>query len=182
MKSHSPPRLANWLLGSLLPAKDRQEIMGDLAEEWSFQVQSSSFGRWWYWGQALRSIPPCVWNRVREGYWIRTFFVALGVYIGAGLVEAAADVALSGILTSESLLRTVLNLVIGLTTIAAGGCVAARLRRGAEAAMSLIVFVVVTVLIAAQVGDAPPWYGLVFLLAGPLSSLAGGALFLRKAP
>ena len=39
MKSHSPPRLANWLLGSLLPAKDRQEIMGDLAEEWSFHVQ-----------------------------------------------------------------------------------------------------------------------------------------------
>jgi len=42
-------------------------------------------------GASLRSIPPCVWNRVREGYWIRTFFVALGVYIGAGLVEAVAD-------------------------------------------------------------------------------------------
>jgi len=73
-------------------------------------------------------------------------------------------------------------LVIGLTTIAAGGYVAARLRQGAEAATSVIVFVVVTALIAAQVGDTPLWYGLVFLIVGPLSSFAGGALFLRKTP
>lgn len=88
--------------------------------EWSFSRSTSDFGHWRYWGKHLRSIPPCVWNRVRQGYWIGAFFVALGVYIGAGVLEAAADAALSGLLTPESPLHTVLNLAFGLTTIAAG--------------------------------------------------------------
>ena len=154
--------------------------MGDLAEEFSLRTQSSASGWSWYWGQALRSIPPIVWESARQGRWIRTFFVALGAYVGAGVVESAAEAALSEILTLDALWHTVLSLMIGLATIAAGGYVAARLRPGAETAMSVIVFIAVTVLITAQVGDAPLWYGLAFLIAGPLSSLAGGALFLRR--
>jgi hypothetical protein len=177
---HSPPRLANWLLRWLLPAIDREEIMGDLAEEFSFRIQSHGSCWSWYWGQALRSIPPMVWMAARQGRWLRTVFVALSAYIAAGLLEYAADTALSGVVNPKSSLHPILSLIIGLATMVTGGYVAARLRPGAETAMSVIVFVVVTVLLAAQVGDAPLWYGLAFLIAGPLSPLAGGALFLRS--
>ena len=104
--------------------------MGDLAEEFSLRIQASDSG--WSWGQALRSIPPVLWKSARQGCWIRTFFIALGAYIAASVVEAAADAALSGILIPESPLHTILSLIIGLATIGAGGYVAARLRPGAD--------------------------------------------------
>jgi len=71
-------------------------------------------------------------------------------------------------------------LIIGLATMVGGGYVAARLRPGAEMVMSVTVFAAVVVLFAVQVGDAPLWYGLAFLSTGPLATLAGGALFLRR--
>src|SRR5215469_18265802 len=91
---HFPPRLANWLLRWFVPANDREEIMGDLAEEFSLRVQSSDSCRSWYWGQTLRSIPPMAWKATRQGRWIRTFLVAMGAYIAAGLVESVADAVL----------------------------------------------------------------------------------------
>lgn len=176
---HSPPRLANWLLHWFLPTIDREEIMGDLAEEFSLRIPSQGSCWSWYWGQVLRSIPPILWKAARQGCWIRTLFVALGAFIAAGVLESAANAALLGAVNPESSLHSILSLIIGLGTMVGGGYVAARLRPGAETVMSVIVFVAVTVLLAAQVGDAPLWYGLAFLIAGPLSSLAGGVLFLR---
>lgn len=180
MNPHSPPRLANWLLRCFLPRMDREEIMGDLAEEFSLRIQSPGSCWPWYWGQTLCSIPPIVWKAARQGCWIRTFLVALGAFIAAGLLESAADAALSGIVNPESSFHPILSLIIGLATMVAGGYVAARFRPGAETVMGVIVFAAVTVLMAAQVGDAPLWYGRAFLIAGPLSSFAGGALFRRS--
>jgi hypothetical protein len=112
-------------------------MMGDLTEEFSLRIQSSGSCWSWYWGQTLRSISPLVWNSARLGCSVRTFFVAVGAYIAAEVVESAADGALSGILIRESPLHTVLSLIIGLATIAVGGYVAARLRPGAVTAMSV---------------------------------------------
>jgi hypothetical protein len=176
---HFPPRLANWLLRCFVPATDREEIMGDLAEEYSLRIQSGSCWSW-YWGQALRSIPPIACNAARQGRWIRTFLVALGAYLAAGVLEAAGDSALSAVVNPTSKLHPVLSLIIGLATMVAGGYMAARLRPRAETVMSVMIFVAVTALLAARVGDAPLWYGLAFLVAGPLSALGGGALFLRS--
>jgi hypothetical protein len=175
-----PPRLANWLLRWFVPAKDREEIMGDLAEEFSLRVQSSNSCWSWYWGQTLRSIPPMAWKATRQWRWIRTFLVALGAYIAAGLVESMADAVLLKTANAQSLSHTILSLIIGLTTTAGAGYVAARFRSGAETVMAAIVLLAVTVLLAARVGEMPLWYGFAFLIAGPLASLAGGALFLRS--
>jgi len=181
MNPHSPPRLANWLLRCFVPAMDREEIMGDLAEEFSLRTQSPGSCRSWYWGQALRSIPPIAWKAARQGGWIRTLLVGLGAYFAAGLLESAVYAAIQGItVNSDSSLQPVLSLIIGLATMVGGGYVAARLRPGAEMVTSVTVFAAVVVLFAAQVGDAPLWYGLAFLIAGPLATLAGGALFLRR--
>ena len=176
----SPPRLANWLLCWFVPAKDREEIMGDLAEEFSLRVRSSDSCWSWYWGQTLRSIPPMTWKDMRQGRWIRTFLVAMGAYIAAGLLESVVDAVLVKTANPQSLLHTVLSLIIGLTTTAGAGYVAARFRPGADTVMSAIVLVAVTVLLIARVGDVPLWYGFAFLIAGPLASLAGRALFLRS--
>lgn len=46
----SPPRLANWLLRWFIPAKDREEIIGDLAEEFSLRGRSSDSSLSWYLG------------------------------------------------------------------------------------------------------------------------------------
>src|SRR5260370_29355744 len=154
----SPPRLANWLLRCFLLAMDREEIMGDLAEEFSLRAQSSQSCWSWYWGQTLRSIPPIAWKAARQGCWIRTLSVGLGVYIAAGLLESAADAALSGVVNPESSLRPVLSLIIGLATMVAGGDVGGRLRPEAETGMSVIVFWAVTAVIGAQMGDGPLWF------------------------
>lgn len=177
---NSLPRLADWLLRWLVPATDREQIRGDLAEEFSLRAQSSDSSWSWYWGQTLRSIPPMAWKAARQGHWIRTFLVALGAYIAAGLLESVANAVLLKSVNPQSLLHSILSLIIGLATIAAAGYVAARFRPGAETVMGGIVFVAVTVLLAARAGEVPLWYGFAFLIAGPLASLAGGALFSRS--
>lgn len=178
MNTPSPPRLAGWLLRCIVPTEERESIMGDLAEEFSFRTQSSA--AWWYWGQTLRSIPIIAWQSVRRGLSIQTFLVALGAYFAAGLVEFAADAALAKIVNPKSFWEPVLGLITGLTTMTAGGYAAARLRQGAEKLMSGLILLAVTILFAAQVGEAPVWYGLAFLVAGPVASLAGGALALKR--
>ncbi|HEY7392917.1 MAG TPA: hypothetical protein VH640_30635 [Bryobacteraceae bacterium] len=120
------------------------------------------------------------WKTTRQGRWIRTFLVALGAYIAAGLVESVADAVLLKSVNPQSLLHTVLSLIIGLTTTASAAYVAARFRSGAETVMAIIVLLAVTAFLAARVGEVPLWYGLTFLIAGPLVSVAGGALFLRS--
>ena len=179
MNPDPPPRLANWLLRWLVPKTDREQIMGDLVEEFSLRAQSSDSCWSWYWSQTLRSIPPIAWMAARQGRWIRTFLVALGAYIASGLLESMADAVLLQSVNPQSLLHSVVSLIIGLATITAAGYIAARFRPGAETVMGAIVVAAVIVLLAARVGEVPPWYGFTFLIAGPLASLAGGALFLR---
>ena len=62
-----PPRLAEALLHALLPSDDRDEVLGDLAEEFSERVMASATqARLWYWRQALRSLPPLALLRLRS--------------------------------------------------------------------------------------------------------------------
>jgi hypothetical protein len=180
MKLHSAPRMANWLLSCFLTARDREEVRGDLVEEFQLRTQSPGAGWFWYWGQVLRSIPPIVWNSVRPGCWIRTLAVALAAYIVAGVIEFVADAALSRLLSLDATVHTVLSLIIGLATMLASGYIAARLRPGANAAMGVIVAIAVAALMAAQAGHVPLWYQIAFLFAGPFSVVAGGALFARR--
>lgn len=46
-----PPRLAEWILGRLLPPEEREEILGDLEEELRERPPGPR-ARLWYWGQA----------------------------------------------------------------------------------------------------------------------------------
>ncbi len=58
-----PPRFARWLLRRSLPIDNRNEIIGDLDEEYRKHVRperGSLGGRWWYWRG---------WWRLRGGCW-----------------------------------------------------------------------------------------------------------------
>jgi hypothetical protein len=53
MRRRQPPRLALLLLSLAAPPAVREYVAGDLHEEF---VRCHR-GRWWFWGQVLRSIP-----------------------------------------------------------------------------------------------------------------------------
>jgi hypothetical protein len=181
-RRHSPPRLATFLLGRLLPDRDRDAVLGDLAEEYTLRARlaSRSSVSHWYCGQVYRSIPSVVWSSVRRGQWLRTLGVAMGAYIAAGIVEFVGEMAISRLLAPGAPIHTVLSLIVGLMTMVLGGYFAAWIRPGAATALAGIVMIAVAVLMITKTGSVPLWYQLAFLIVGPLASLAGGTLFLRR--
>src|SRR5262249_43603542 len=88
MRRRQPPRMGCWLLGCLLSERDREAVMGDLAEEYALRARSASL---WYWGQVYRSVPSILWRSARGGHWLPALSVAMGVYIAAGAAEFAGD-------------------------------------------------------------------------------------------
>lgn len=59
MKNHKqPPQFALYLLMRTAPSHLREEILGDLSEEFQLRTkQSPRSAKTWYWGQAIRSYP-----------------------------------------------------------------------------------------------------------------------------
>lgn len=57
-----PPRLAEWMLGRLLPPEEREAILGDLEEELS-ERRPGFRTRLWYWGQAALLGVGMAWAR-----------------------------------------------------------------------------------------------------------------------
>jgi hypothetical protein len=182
MRRRSPPRAASWLLGLLLRERDREAVLGDLAEEYALRAGSASrftISRW-YWGQVYRSAPRVVWCSVRRGGWLPTLGVALGAYIAAGAVEFAGDVAISRLVAPESPVLAVVAMIIGLSTLALGGYLAAWVRPGASTALAWIVMISVAGMMVTQKPNAPLWYQIAFLIFGPWASWGGGTLLRRR--
>jgi hypothetical protein len=175
---HSPSPVATWLLERVLPERDQEAILGDLIEEYELRARSTTPPKVsrWYWGQVCRSIPRMVWGPVSRGRWLPTLGVAMGAYIAAGALEFAVTVEISKLLTPDALVYTVISLVVGLTTMVIGGYFATWIRPGAGTVMAGIVMIVVAVLMMTITDSAPLWYGLAFLVVGPLAALAGGTL------
>jgi hypothetical protein len=178
MSRDVPPRLATWLLGRLLPERDRDAVLGDLVEEYALRLRSASpstVSRW-YWGQVSRSIPPTLACTIRRGRWLGTIAVAGAVYLVVYTVEVAGLAAILRLLGPDAPLR-VLSVIVGLTTMALGGYCAAWLRPRAAIALAAIGVIVVAILMS---GGAPLWYQFAFLVAAPLAAWAGGMLCLSR--
>jgi len=173
------PALPTWLLQSILPHRDRDGMLGDLSEEYSLRSSASiATARRWYWGQVWRSIPAVLIARIRRDNWPLTMVVALGVYLLVGVLNVVGGLLVARLLgapiaTDES------GVIVGLTAIAIGGFVAARLRRGAAGVLGGLVVIVAVVLIASPRDPAPLWYQLIFLVLGPLAAHVGGTVASR---
>jgi hypothetical protein len=180
--SPSPSRVATWFLARAVPERHREAVLGDLHEEYAFRLRSAtvSTADRWYWGQVCRSVPTLVWSSAKDGRWIATLGVALGFYILMGIFEFAATRTVSTLLAPDTQTFKAVSTIVGLLTMALGGYGAAWVRGPAAAGtLALIVFFVVLSLVMTMSGSAPLWYGLTFLIAGPLASLAGGNVCLR---
>jgi hypothetical protein len=97
--------------------------------------------------------------------------VAMGVYIIMGMLKFAADWTISKLVAPEQTTYVVIAPFVFLTTSAIGGCVAARIRRGATMFLALIVVITVAVLMELKVCAIPVpwWYQFGFLTLGPLA-------------
>lgn len=182
MNPRALPQVAKWLLERLLPEKDRNTIVGDLIEESALRARASTriATAWWCWGQVARSIPLLLWSDLRRRRWLGTLGVAIAAYVSASVIEFVSTAVISRMFRPDAPLGTVLSVIVGLVTMALGGYVAAAIRQGAAPVLAGIILIVVGVLFVTMPNSAPFWYGLTFLIAGPLAALAGGRLHLIR--
>jgi hypothetical protein len=180
MRRNSPPAFACWLLQSVVPAPHREAMLGDLIEEYTLRAESTSpfTASRWFWSQTCRSVPSMVWSSLRSRDWLIRMGTAMGVYLVMGMLKFAADLTISKLIVPERATYVILAPVVFLTTSAIGGCVAARLRRGATIFLALIVMITVLVLLHVKVCTIPVpwWYQLGFLALGPLAVLIAPAI------
>jgi len=111
----------------------------------------------------------------REG-WLSTVAVAIGAYVVAGTIEFVGVAVIARLLGPHARPLPVLSAIVGLATILLGGYFAARIRPAAATALAGIVMIAVVILMVTMSDSAPLWYGLAFLIVGPLAALAGGTL------
>ncbi len=173
-----PPRVATVLLGCFLPESEREAILGDLAEEYGIRVRSTSVSNavGWYWSQVCRSILPALWVGIRRGGWLVTVGVAIAAYIIAGAIEFVGVGMIARLVSPGGPVFFLLSVVVGLATMVLGGYLAAWIRPAAAPVLAAIILLVILILFVVMRDSAPLWYGLAFLVFGPVAALAGGAL------
>ncbi len=182
MRDALAPRFATWLFERFLSATDREAISGDLIEEYAIRYRSSArLVVGWYCGQVCRSIGPLLWIRLRRERWMSTLSVALVAFVFAGAIESAGIKALSSLLDSNATAPSVLTMIIGLATLMLSGYLAAWVRPFAANALAVLEILAVVILMVTMPTSAPLWYGLAFLMFGPLAAFLGGAFHLPRA-
>jgi len=181
MRPRSPQTFLCLLLESVLPDPYREAIIGDLIEQYTLRVESTSRFRasCWFWNQACRSVPPMVWCWLRNGNCFLNMSVAVGVFIVMATLKFAADLTISKLVSPDQTTDVILAPIVFLTITAIGGCVAARIRRGATLFLALMVTITVATLIELKVCSVPVpwWYQFGFLTIGPLAVMITPTLF-----
>ena len=174
MRSCSPPRVPCWLLEFILPVSYRQEMLGDLIEEYHFRTDSTSQLELslWFWSHTCRSLPFLIWSSLRNG-WLISMGVAVGVCAVMAMLKLAADWMIWEWIAPQAVTRVVLAPVVFLMKMAIGGYAAARIRHGATIFLALLVMITVAILSATSVSPTPLpwWYKFGFLTLGPATVL-----------
>ncbi|MGA7929403.1 MAG: hypothetical protein WCA20_25805 [Candidatus Sulfotelmatobacter sp.] len=108
----------------------------------------------------------------------------MGVFVVMGALKFAAELAISRLVAPQPSTYVLLAPVVFLAASSIGGCVAARIRRGATIFLALIVMITVAILMDLKVCTIPVpwWYQFGFLTLGPLSVLVTPAAFWGAQP
>jgi hypothetical protein len=171
--------LSRWVsraIAQLVPLHTLDAALGDLAEEYALRAQSTSplaVSRW-YWGQIARSMPQMMWIDIRRQGWVATVAVGCAAWLIASFIEAAADRLLIAWLGPDAPVHALPGALVGLSALGFGGYLAALVRPAATKVLAGLTAVVVVALTIAGAGDVSPWYAAIFLVFGPLASIAGG--------
>jgi hypothetical protein len=180
MRYDRPPALVCRLLESVVSTRYREAMLGDLIEEYNLRAKSASplIASRWFWSQACRSIPSTAWSSLRNGNWLINVSIATGVYIVMAMLKLATDSMISKFVAPQQATKVVLAPIVFLSAAAIGGCVAARVHRGAMIFLALMVMITVAVSIERKVCTIPVpwWYEFGFLTLGPLAVLITPAL------
>ena len=183
MRPCSPPTFPCLLLETVLPDPYREAILGDLIEEYALRIESTSrlTASRWFWSQACRSVPPLVWSSLRSRDCFIRINVAVGVYFFMAALKLAGLWTITKVVSPSQTTDVILAPILFLTITAIGGCVAARIRRGATVFLALRVAITVAILIELKVYTAPVpwWYQFGFLTLGPLTVIITPRLFGR---
>ena len=159
-----PPRLALWLLSTVLALNDRDAILGDLIEE--FEMQSSA----WFWLQTLRSIGPTLAGRWRQGELQETILLPVLLVM---LPFRALDLLWTYILSNVPL-RTAADrplgfLLISLAIAGAGSLIAGRIAK--QPFVGAIAAIAVAICLITARGPVPAWFAILSLLLAAASGV-----------
>ena len=83
--------MAEWLAESLVSDDAlRAAVLGDLAEDFAFKVESGSVrsARRWYWSQVLRSVIPLAWTSLRIAGLVGVMQLAASIVVGYAVLVA----------------------------------------------------------------------------------------------
>jgi hypothetical protein len=186
MRGNSPPALACWIFESIMPASSRESVVGDLIEEFPLRAKSTSAvnASRWFWSQCCRSALFMAWTSLRGGSWLVSLSIAVGVYLAMGAAKVGADLIISRMVAPAPATYVVLAPIVFLMATAIGGCIAARIRRGATVFLAFLVMITVAALIDIKTCTIPVpwWYQFGFLILGPLTVLITPAVFSSPRP
>jgi hypothetical protein len=173
--------IASWLFEFFLPAQNGEAMLGDLIEEYPLRLEATSrlAASGWFWSQACRSVPHVLRSWMRSGSCLISMGVAMGVCLCMGMLKLVADRMIAKLVAPDPTTHVVLAPIVFLATTAIGGCIAARIRRGATIFLSLIVMITVAVLMDLKLCTIPVpwWYPIGFLTLGPLAVVIAPAMF-----
>jgi hypothetical protein len=164
------------MLARLMPPAQAEALIGDLLEERRLRLQAGSHvsvARW-YWRQLASSAPALLWASMRRGAWLVSVVTAVASLIAAFCIMLVLQSALWP-MTTSSVVHDVMMVLSFAAAVAACGYVAASIRPGAARLLAFLVFAAVCAEIATSQGGAL-WYKGLFLVLGPLATIAGAAL------
>lgn len=152
MSCYSPPAFACRLIQTVLPVPYQGALLGDLIEEYTLRVESTSpsAATRWFWSQACRSIPFIVGSSFRTGNWLISASAATGVYVVMGMLKFAADFLITKLVAPRQTAYIVLAPIVFLAITSIGGYAAARIHRGTAAFLAFIVMITVAALLLSR--------------------------------
>lgn len=171
---HRAVHVATWILSRLVSKREREPLLGDLAEEYALRAHaaSESAAFKWYLQQISASAPALLYAKLTRAPWIATAGVALLAYIAVGLVELIVN----RVICSSAAAYNPLGLVITFPMVVLIGYFAARFRRSAAILLGAMMLLAVTVMTASTTESTPQWYRIAYFFVGPTATFIGSAL------
>ena len=178
---HRAVHVATWILSRLVSRREREPLIGDLAEEYALRANtaSASAAFKWYLQQIWASAPRLLCARLIRTAWIATAGVALLAYFAVGLVELIVNRVIP---SSSAVSYNPLGMVITFPMVVLIGYFAARFRDRAAIVLGMMLLLAVTVMTVSSMESPPLWYRIAYFFVGPAATFIGSALRSLRPP
>jgi len=170
-------KLALWMLSRLMPAVEREAILGDLMEEYTLRASaSSSAAVSWLVRQVGASVPPLLWISLTRSAWLSTAGVALLAYSAVAAAELLVRWTIAISSAHPTPAYNPLSMAVTFPLVVLIGYGAATLRRRAPVVLGALMLVAVTLMTIAAKESVPAWYRAAYFVVGP-AAVALGSLW-----